>query len=480
MVRMAWLGMLMVALTSVSYGQGPVGGGGVPQNGGQIPIAAPQGSVQVRNLTDPLASSFVAAPNGSFLNSTDPLAVVGTPVVVGAAVASNDSLGQQSGGRTTSGPFLNPTEYLGPSGVGLQAGGGTKSVPLIQIKVRVVDVSRTDSFQAASALDYVASNGGPASLITGNNVNGNVSNTTGATRFPALVGGGTNPLLGLNAAGTALGAPGSGMLVNLTGKHLNWIASILATDMNGDIVTAPQVTTLNGQNVEFVSGKQQPFQLGQSIVGPDNSSVQNFFYKHVGSYISVTPTIVKDDNQKDTDEIELKVVVRLSQTGQTSVSQPNGNGGFNLSTIPTEDGVRAISNIVRVQSGFGLVMGGLIGESEIETVSKVPILGDVPWAGALFRSKQTGRQKIETLIFIEAQVLNSDSSVAWAQTMDDFHLGQEYVNSNDMFDTNLECGLFRAGIGNYLPPLKANEDCYWERLDRTIRRQATHLDDLTK
>ena len=50
--------------------------------------------------------------------------------------------------------------------------------------------------------------------------------------------------------------------------------------------------TLNGQNVEFIAGQKQPFVLGQSVVVGDSNNVQQFFYKHVGTYISVTPHIV--------------------------------------------------------------------------------------------------------------------------------------------------------------------------------------------
>lgn len=467
-------GIAVIALMAGSvFGQDEGGGVGDP-DAPRIPGSSADSGPTILNVTDPLATSFVAAPGGSFQNRTDPLATIGTPVVVGGSPAGLMSgLAVQSTGGSGGGPvFLNPTQNLATNSLEPQAASARQ---LIQIKVRVVEVDRSDAFQAASALDYISSHGGRSSMVTGNNINNNQRNLSGGSRFPALVRSTTNPLLGLATSGTALGAPGSGMLVNLTAKHLNLVTSILATDLNADIVTAPQVTTLNGQNVEFVAGSQQPFQLGQSIVGPANSSVQNFFYKHIGSYISVTPTYTED-----TDEIELAVVVRLSDSGSSAVQLPTAGGGFASANIPTESAVRAISNIVRVRNGYGLVMGGLIGESEIETVSRVPILGDIPWAGALFRSKETGRRKTETLIFIEAAVLSADNATAWGQTMADFHLGQDYVNSSNMFDTNLECGLFRAGIGNYLPPLRVGEECYWERLDRTIRRQATHLDDLSR
>src|SRR5262249_27528678 len=82
--------------------------------------------------------------------------------------------------------------------------------PLIQVKMRVVEVSRNDTLQVASVLDFVGLNPHPnSSLITGNNINNNMRNISGATRFSVV----PPDLIGIS--GTMLSA-GSGALVNLT------------------------------------------------------------------------------------------------------------------------------------------------------------------------------------------------------------------------------------------------------------------------
>jgi len=158
--------------------------------------------------------------------------------------------------------------------------------PLIQVKMRVVEVSRNDSLQVASVLDFIGLNPHPNStLIKTNNINNNMRNVSGATRFSVV------PPDLLQISGNTLSA-GSGALVNLTTGNLNWIFSWLATEFHSDVLTAPEVVVLNQQTVELISGSKVPFLIGQNIVTGQGQNIQQFFYKHVGTYISVTPTIV--------------------------------------------------------------------------------------------------------------------------------------------------------------------------------------------
>src|SRR5262249_17958513 len=136
---------------------------------------------------------------------------------------------------------------------------GVVHQPLVQVKMRVVEVTRNDSMQVASVLDFVGQNPHPNStLIKGNNINNNMRNVSGATRFsvvpPDLIG----------VSGNALSA-GSGLLVNLTTGNLNWIFSWLATEFHSDVLTAPEVVVLNGQTVELISGSKVPFLIGQNV-----------------------------------------------------------------------------------------------------------------------------------------------------------------------------------------------------------------------
>ena len=329
-------------------------------------------------------------------------------------------------------------------------------LPRIQVRVRVIEVDRSNVLQAQSVLEYISrSKMGKPTLTSGNTLNTAGRNLQGTTSF-------TN-------AGLVPATGGAGMLVNLTAEHINLVASLLGTEFNADLVTAPEVVTNSGQNVEFVSGSKLPFALGQNVIVGTADAQTQFFYKHVGAYISVTPTLVPK-----TDLISLEIVVRLSDAG----SQINLEEANSLTEVNTEDNVRAIANVIQVKNKTGLVMGGLIGENEIERLQKVPVLGDVPGLGFLFRSKTTDRQKTETVVFVEARVLDSASR---EPTYENFELSQDYVD-DELHNNPLHWAMQQAGFGSYLPPLSAFEESVWheERLCRKILKKATALDDLVE
>ncbi|MEM9366491.1 MAG: hypothetical protein AAGD07_10890 [Planctomycetota bacterium] len=500
-----------------------------------------------------------ASPYGGTFDATAGLRNYATPL--GAPQALNDPQAAQAAIRAQA--------------LGLGVNGDAQALvdiyhqPLIQIKLRVVEVSRNDGLQVNSVLEYVARDDVDASLTSGSPLNNAFENSRAATNFD------------INGLIDALGS-GSGGLVNLTGEHINWAVSFLATEFNGDVITAPEVVTLNGQNVEFVAGSKLPFQLGQNVIQGTNNNIQQVFYKNVGTYVSVTPKIVNwgfnaegrgeaplvatevgnwnrliewmldeenfnlstelrtsiapfannervvpfrlkesilaylddfsrselisyeavndfgevviarpdwvaedviidcehcQDWKPENCTIDLALVVRLSEEGTDTVNVDIGGPNPVEINANTEQNVRAIANVIQIKSGEGVVMAGLIGEREEEVLNKIPILGDLPYVGFPFRSKSTTRQKTELLIFLEAAVLDRRPEVAKAQSVHDFQLGRAYVEG-ELLDNPLECGMYRAGFGTYLPPLRKGEELYWTRHHRKIRKIATHLDDI--
>ena len=463
--------------------------------------------------------------------------------------------------------------------------------PLIQIKLRVIEVARSSGVTTASALDYIQRRSGLPSEFQGRgvrNINNSQRNLTSVSRFDVT------GLLGIPADGTNLGSlTGTGALVNLTSRHVNWIASFLADELNADVVTAPELVTTNGEAVEFVAGSKEPFNLGTVNTSDDNDDSRiSLFYKHVGSYIRVTPRIinfntdnvglgeadfqesdVSDWNQvirfllnhnllvvENGDEAERKKrieeltpytrigrLVPLSARTQVLESLNHysrsdiqdfvrqcsdgsslGDAGFSLAFfqsqsqcdcehsagdcqanrckwnpsnctidleilarfsnkssgnlpgdldgITSESEVRAIANTLQVRSGTGLVMAGLLGESDIETESKVPVLGDLPAVGFLFRAKSVRRQKTEILLMVEATVLPRDPCLAKNETIKDLRLSMPYVAAGTL-EHPLELSLHQAGFGNYLPPLSRAEQDYWAKLSRRVNQLKTSVGD---
>ena len=449
--------------------------------------------------------------------------------------------------------------------------------PLIQIKLRVVEVARRDGLAVGSLLEYVGRDDVETSLTSGA-----TANRQGMQGFENLRS--ISRLINADIATTP--TRGRGSFTNLTSEHINLLLQGLATELSADVITAPEVVTLNGQNVEFISGEKLPFELGTNVLqGFDDREVDQVFYKHVGTMVSVTPRIVSwgyhgegqgeatiqaneirdwpalietmitkgivyrpwvpetptDKPQRDVsiekflekyrnqrlipfsaqteillalnnysranlqllpqlaeleiidDEccqrcrswrpnecvIDLAVVVRLSE-GIPKVPVPEEDEedeDVALSSLQVgESNIRAVANVIQVASGHGVVMAGLIGEREINEADKVPVLGDLPLVGFLFRNKVVAREKTEVLIFIEAEVLESDPNVARAQSAADFVLGAPFVEGH-LRENPLEVGMCRIGFGTYLPPHTKGERLFWKANNRSIRKIHSHIDD---
>lgn len=150
--------------------------------------------------------------------------------------------------------------------------------PLIQVKARIIEVIRQDNLIGKTVLDIVRDRG-IDSLVQSHTLNNGNKGSTSLTRFPTLALPGTD-------------LSGSGGIVNVTTDHLNIIGEFLATEFRADLVTCPQVVTLNGQKVQLISGVNAPFSLGQSVLHDGTLAVQNTFYKHVGTTLTVTPRII--------------------------------------------------------------------------------------------------------------------------------------------------------------------------------------------
>src|SRR5690606_30981346 len=107
--------------------------------------------------------------------------------------------------------------------------------------------------------------------------------------------------------------------------------------------------------------------------------------------LTVTPQITPDDR------IIMDLIVKKDSVGQ---NVPSANGGF----VPSID-TRELTTQVLVNNGDTVVLGGIYETTRSNTVTKVPLLGDIPGIGALFRSKQDTNNKRELLVFITPKIL---------------------------------------------------------------------------
>lgn len=187
-----------------------------------------------------------------------------------------------------------------------------------------------------------------------------------------------------------LGAPdaNTGFAVGFTSTDLFLTAELSALEASGEgeVVSQPKVITGDKQKAVIKSGQEVPYQEGAA------SGATTTAFKEAVLKLDVTPNITPDDR------VLLDLVVNQDSVGEFV---PSGNGGL----IPTIDTTELATQVL-VGNGETVVLGGVFENEESVTVEKVPLLGDIPYVGRLFKSTANRQEKTETLIFITPRILS--------------------------------------------------------------------------
>lgn len=231
--------------------------------------------------------------------------------------------------------------------------------------------------------------GGPTSANKGI-----VSGTNFAGSGPGLFSIGGSALNG-DATSAASMASGLGGLI-LGGTDLDNFAVLLhaiKNDSNNNLLSTPTLITLDNEEAEIVVGKEVPFITGTfSKDNSTNNPFQTINRENVGLTLRVTPQI----NEGDTIRLDLVQEVSSLVPDSTDVS---------LADAVTR--TRSIKTTVLVDNGHILILGGLIENEVQQSVSKVPLLGDLPFIGALFRAERTTNHKTNLMVFLRPTILRS-------------------------------------------------------------------------
>ena len=212
----------------------------------------------------------------------------------------------------------------------------------------------------------------------------------GGTHFPDNNGSVVNL-----AENNALAEVVKGMSGLALGFHHNsWagLLNALKTNSNNDILATPSIVTLDNMEAEFNVGQEVPVLTGSQTTNSDNifNTVER---KNVGIKLKVKPQI----NQGDS--VVLKIEQEVSSVAESSNSTTE--------TLGATFNTRTVSNTVLVGSGETVVVGGLLDTTQSDVQSKVPLLGDLPLVGELFRNTTTKKVKRNLLLFIRPTIIRS-------------------------------------------------------------------------
>ncbi|MEH6589186.1 MAG: type IV pilus secretin PilQ [Halioglobus sp.] len=224
--------------------------------------------------------------------------------------------------------------------------------------------------------------------------NGNVLSVSGDTQnvigLNNSVINGTQPNLSYPGAllvDLGVASATSGFAVGFTSNDLYLTAELSALEAAGDgeVVSQPKVITGDKQQATIKSGTEIPYQES-SASGETTTSFKEAVLK-----LDVTPNITPDDR------ILLDLTVNQDSVGDLV---PTGRGGF----IPSIDTTELTTQVL-VGNGETVVLGGVFKTEDLQRMSKVPYLGDIPYVGAFFRNETSTNTKTETLIFITPRIL---------------------------------------------------------------------------
>lgn len=206
------------------------------------------------------------------------------------------------------------------------------------------------------------------------------------------------------ANGTLTGNPlgegfNIGLVRNFGGTYaLAAIARMLQSQAQTNIVSTPNLITLDNEEAKIVVGENVPFITGQftNTGTATTSPFQTIERKDVGITLRIRPQVGENGTVRMTIYQE-----------QSSVKDTAAVGTSNAGPSTTK---RSIESQVVVDDGQIIVLGGLIEDRFIENKSKVPLLGDIPYLGALFRSESREKKRTNLMVFLRPVVMRDQAA----------------------------------------------------------------------
>lgn len=217
-------------------------------------------------------------------------------------------------------------------------------------------------------------------------INGNTTTTT--TNNPV------SDQLAQAAVNSVLGAAGAfgGFATNVGNNGVfGAIINAVQQDNKSNILSTPSVVTLDNQEAKILVGQEVPITTGEKLGNNFDNAFRTVQRQNVGIQLEVKPQVNEGD--------AIKLFIRQEVS---SIAGPVSNNGSDLILNKRE-----IQTTVTVDDGQIVALGGLLDDNERRTIEKIPLLGDIPGLGQLFRSRAKSREKTNLMVFIRPTILRN-------------------------------------------------------------------------
>jgi len=195
--------------------------------------------------------------------------------------------------------------------------------------------------------------------------------------------------------------------------------SALSTISNTKIVSNPTIVTLNNTEASINVGEEYPIPNYTYNQERGTFEVSGFTYRPIGIILKVTPQV----NSRGFVKLSIEPEVSQRQ-GETNFG---GSGGASIPIIAT----RKAKTQVSLKDGYTMGIGGLLKKQDINKTTKVPLLGDIPFLGNLFKHKNNDNTATNLLIFITAKVVSADGATL-DQVIDPRQVRMMNLNKSDL------------------------------------------------
>lgn len=212
--------------------------------------------------------------------------------------------------------------------------------------------------------------------------------------------------------------------LTLFSENINVVLQTLANSLDTNVLSAPKITTVNNREAEIRIVKRQPWaepEVETSGESGNTTVTWQVNFEEIGITLRVTPTIT-DDGQ-------------ISMELNPEVSENTGDFILTLQVEGYEDPIdyavpiidtRSANTKVIIGNGQTLIIGGLIKNKTTAGVTKVPVIGDIPILGWLFKSKKDTVDKTELLIFVSPTIITPGEFVRM-EKKEKFGVGKWYT-----------------------------------------------------
>ncbi len=275
----------------------------------------------------------------------------------------------------------------------------------VYVEALILELSMDATREIGVSLQGAASVGGQGVILGSSNLNNSSTNADNSVNFGSFApvsDGGIPSLLTQSVKGLMLG--GFSKMITTTGPDgstirvpaISALIQLSQTSSDVNILSAPRLLTSDNEEAEIIVGSNVPIITSRLTDTGSAGLAQSVTVerKDVALTLRFTPQVTEGD------------MVRLSVFQEiTDVASENDATGPTLTK-------RQIRNTVMAKSGTTVVLGRLIGTNVQKTEFKVPLLGDIPLLGRLFRSKGTSTRKTNLLVFITPRVIHNASEMA--------------------------------------------------------------------